>query len=60
MVMKEQAKRIIDTLPDEASLDDIMHALYITAKFQHGEKEIREGRGVPHGDVVAWLASRFR
>ena len=60
MVMKEEAKRIIDTLPDEASLDDIMHALYVTAKFQHGEKEIREGRGVSHDEAKKRLEKWLR
>lgn len=51
MVAKEAAKQVIDTLPDEASLDDIIHALYVTAKFEHGEREIREGHGVPHEEA---------
>jgi hypothetical protein len=48
MSVKEIAKHIIDKLPDESSLDDIMHALYITAKFERGEEQIRHGLGVPH------------
>lgn len=51
MPVKETAKRVIDSLPDEASIDDIMHALYILAKVEHGEREIREGRGIPHEQV---------
>jgi hypothetical protein len=43
---KEEAKHVIDLLPKEATLDDIMHALYLSAKFQRGEREIREGKGV--------------
>jgi hypothetical protein len=48
MAAKEAAKQVIDSLPDEASMDDIIHALYVIAKFEHGEREIRRGRGVPH------------
>lgn len=48
MVAKEMAKRTIDSLPDNATLDDVIHALYIRAKFEHGERQIREGRGIPH------------
>lgn len=43
---KEEAKHMIDLLPNEATLDDIMHALYLSAKFQRGEREIREVKGV--------------
>lgn len=46
MPVKEIAKNVIDTLPDDTTLDDIIHALYIRAKFDHGEREIREGKGV--------------
>ncbi|MFH1942964.1 MAG: hypothetical protein ABIL68_12755 [bacterium] len=46
MVEKEIAKNVIDALPDEASMDDIIHALYVKIKFDHGEREIREGKGI--------------
>ena len=51
MLVKDLAKRVIDSLPDDASLDDIMHALYVQAKFSRGEQEIREGEGVPQEEA---------
>ena len=48
MVVKDIAKQVIDSLPDDASMDDIIHALYVTAKFERGEREVREGKGVAH------------
>lgn len=51
MPEKEIAKQVIDTLPDTATLDDITHALYIRAKFAKGEREIRDGKGVPHDEA---------
>jgi hypothetical protein len=36
MTVKEKAKSVIDKLPDKANMDDIMHALYIQAKFDRG------------------------
>ena len=48
MAVKDIARQVIDALPDEATMDDIIHALYLKAKFEHGEREIRDGRGVPH------------
>lgn len=47
MAMKDIARQVIDSLPDDANFDEIMHALYVNAKFQHGEHEIRDGKGVP-------------
>ena len=51
MVVKDIAKRVIDTLPEEATMEDIIHALYINSKFEHGEREIREGKGIPHEEA---------
>jgi hypothetical protein len=51
MYAKEAAKDVIDSLPNESSMDDIIHALYVRLKFEHGENEIREGKGILHEDV---------
>ena len=51
MTVKEKAKKTIDRLPNEAAFDDIIHALYIKAKFEHGENEIREGKGISHKEA---------
>ncbi len=48
MLTKETAKQVIDSLPNDATMDDIIHALYINVKFARGEKEIREGKGITH------------
>ena len=51
MAVKETARQVIDALPDAATMDDIIHALYINTKFEHGEREIREGKGVSHEEA---------
>ena len=51
MVVKDIARQVIDTLPDEATMDDIIHALYIRTKFENGESEIREGKGISHEEA---------
>ena len=48
---KEIAKKNIDTLPDNTTMDDIIHALYVNIKFAHGENEIRNDRGVTRQDA---------
>jgi len=48
MVVKEMVRQVVDALPDDASMDDVIHALYIRAKFEHGEREIRAGKGISH------------
>lgn len=51
MPVKDTAKHVIDGLPDEATMDDIIHALYVQTKFERGEREIREGKGISHEDA---------
>ena len=51
VLWKEAAKQVIDSLPNDATMDDIIHALYINVKFARGEKEIREGKGVSHEEA---------
>jgi hypothetical protein len=46
MTIKESVKQVLDSLPDDSTLDDVIHALYIKAKYERGEQEIREGKGV--------------
>ncbi len=48
MPVKETARQVIDSLPDDVTMDDVIHALYIRAKFEQGEDQIRRGEGVSH------------
>lgn len=60
MPIKDVAKQVIDALPDEATMDDIIHALYVKTKFERGEREILEGKGISHSDakqrLQKWLS----
>jgi len=58
MAVKEFAKQVIDSLPDAVSMDDIIHALYVNIKFGRGEEELREGKGITHGEAKRRLISR--
>ena len=49
--VKKEVISLVRRLPDDASLDDIMHALYIRAKIERAEREIREGKGIPHEEA---------
>lgn len=51
MTVKEIAKNVVDAMPQKATIDDIIHALYVHTKFQHGEQEIRQKKGISHEDA---------
>ena len=59
MLVKEIAKNTIDQLPNDASYDDIIYALYINAKFENGLNEVNDGKGISHLEakkrISKWL-----
>jgi hypothetical protein len=46
MNAKAAAQHVIDGLPKNVSMDDVIHALYVATKFDRGEREIRDGKGI--------------
>ena len=58
--VKDIAKQVIDSLPPDATMDDIMHALYIRAKCERADRQIDEGKGVSHEEakrrIRKWLS----
>jgi predicted transcriptional regulator len=55
---KEEAKRLIDHLPDQATLNDIMYELYVKQKIQAGLQSAKEGQITSHDEVKRQLLSR--
>jgi predicted transcriptional regulator len=58
---KDAARAVIDALPDDASLDDVMYAIYVRQKVERGLRDIDSGNTVSHEDVMReideWLRS---
>ncbi len=50
-VVREEAKKLINGLPDEASWDDLIYEIYVRKKIDEGIKAAEEGNLIPH-DVV--------
>lgn len=50
-IVKEEAKKLLDTLPDEASWDDVMYEIYVRNKIDKGIAAAEEGRLLSHEDV---------
>lgn len=59
MSAKEMVREVIDRLPENSTLDDIMYALYIQAKFEHGIQEVDQGKGIPHAQVKKRLYKKW-
>jgi hypothetical protein len=44
IVSKEEAHRLIDQLPDNATWDDLMHEIYIREAIEKGLEDSKTGR----------------
>ena len=58
--LKQRVIRMIQALPDEVTLDEIMAELYFRLQVDAGLKELDEGQGIPHDEVTKrmsrWLS----
>jgi predicted transcriptional regulator len=50
-IVREEAKKIIEKLPEEASWDDLIYELYARKKIDEGIKAAEEGRLLSHEEV---------
>ena len=53
---KEQVQEILETLPEDASLEDIQYHIYVRQKIQEGMEDLDAGRVVSHEEVQRRLA----
>ena len=49
--VKQEVLKMIQSLPDEVTIDDIMAELYFKSQVDAGLKELDEGKGIPHEKV---------
>lgn len=56
-IVKDEAKKLIDKLPDSATWDDIMYEFYVKKKITAGLKAAEEGRVVSHEETKKRLLS---
>jgi len=57
-IIKKEAKKLIDKLPEQATWDDIMYEFYVKKKLAVALKAADEGRVIPHKEVKKRLLSK--
>lgn len=57
-MIKEEAKKLIDRLPDQATWDDILYEFYVKKKLAVAMKAAEEGRVVSHKDAKKRLLTK--
>jgi hypothetical protein len=53
---KEQVQEILETLPDDASLEDIQYHIYVRQRIEQGIDDVEAGRVISHEEVQRRLA----
>ena len=58
-IVKDEARKLIDKLPDSATWDDIMYEFYVKKKIAAGLKAAEEGRVVSHEEAKSTIIGSF-
>jgi predicted transcriptional regulator len=53
---KEQVRKLLEVLPEDASLEDIQYHIYVRQQIDRGLSDIEAGRVVSHDEVVRRLS----
>ena len=60
MTVKDEIIRLMQELPDEASVEDTiadaMDKLYLLYRVERGDRQITDGKGIPHEEVRRRMA----
>jgi len=57
-IVKEEAKKLIDKMPEQATWDDIIYEFYVKKKLAVALKAAEEGRTVSHVQAKKRLLSK--
>jgi predicted transcriptional regulator len=62
---KQKVRELLDRLPDDCSLEDVLYHLYVIQKVEAGLADAEAGRVIPHEAVAQemrrkWVAGSGR
>jgi len=60
MSAKETVRELLDRLPDDCSLDDVLYHLYVVQTIQEGRSEADSGRLISHEQVAEALRQKWQ
>jgi len=59
MSTKDAVRALLDRLPDDCSLEDVLYHLYVVQQVELGLAEADAGNVIPHEQVVQELERRW-
>ena len=59
MTTKDTVRALLDRLPDDCSLDDVLYHLYVVQAIDRGLEDSEAGRLVSHDQVIAEMRRKW-
>jgi predicted transcriptional regulator len=56
---KERVPEVLDRLPDDCSMDDVLYHLYVLQEIDRGLADLEAGRTIPHEKVAEELRRKW-
>ena len=60
MQAKKTVREVLDRLPDDCSLDEVLYHLYVVQAVKRGKADIDAGRTVTHEEVARELRRKWQ
>ncbi len=53
---KEEVRRLLESLPDDASLEDVQYSIYVRERIERGQREAGEGKVIEQDEVESRMS----
>lgn len=59
MTAKEKVHEVLERLPDDCTMDDVLYHLYVVSQIERGLDDVEAGRTIPHEEAAEELHRRW-
>jgi predicted transcriptional regulator len=59
MEAKRTVRELLERLPDDCSVEDVLYHLYVVNEVEHGLADAEAGRVLPHDEVARRLRRKW-
>jgi predicted transcriptional regulator len=59
MRAKDAVRALLDRLPDNCSLEDVLNHVYVLQQVEEGLQSALEGRVIPHEQIIRELRLKY-
>lgn len=59
MEAKETVRALLDRLPDDCSVEDVLYHLYVLQAIERGQADVAAGRVIPHEEIESAMRRKW-